>query len=114
VEGALPNALSNVSSSTAAQAGGGVSPSADPLDLLLADDTCWGSESLEELMGLLGEDGSHSAPMYLPAKQQAAAGMPQALPSAGTDPCVPVTQGQPQPVACEFAPLHLAACDWTL
>jgi hypothetical protein len=35
---------------------GGVSPSDDPLDLLLADDTCWGSESLEELMGLLAED----------------------------------------------------------
>jgi hypothetical protein len=72
----LVKQLSSNSSSTTVHgsgmaAGGGVSPSADPLDLLLADDTCWGSESLEELMGLLGDDkddavASATPPVTLP------------------------------------------------
>jgi hypothetical protein len=45
-------------------AGGGVSPSDDPLDLLLADDTCWGSESLEDLLQELGGSDADTAAFH--------------------------------------------------
>jgi hypothetical protein len=119
---ALPKVLSNSSATTGvygdAAGAGGVSPSDDPLDLLLADDTCWGSESLEDLMGLLAEDGEQSGSTYLPAKHPAAAAAAAELlhvvAVADASPHAAATQCNLPAVCCEAPPLHMAACDWVL
>jgi hypothetical protein len=87
-------------------------PGDDPLDLLLADDTRWGSGSLEELMELLTEDAATDVLLGAPAKHTVVAELQHASAAASLPPQAPGPLWH-LPSLCGN-PSHLAAPSWGL